>query len=305
MTVLSEDKVPGFVNPTQNPSNEDEYNDWVKLNQNWWEKHPMVYNWDERIPYDEFTIDFYREVDRRFFTEANIILPFKNIPFERLINFSKLRDKKVLEIGIGNGSHAQLIAHYCKHFTGIDLTQYATKSTRERMNLFKISNAQIFQMNAEKMSFSDNAFDFVWSWGVIHHSANPKMILSEINRVLVKGGGFTAMVYHRGYWNYYLKGIITGLVQGNLRDGLHKIRQINTDGAIARFYKIREWKKLLKENNFKIKRIQILGLKTEINPIPNNRFQSIFMSLIPDRMTRFCINNLRMGSYLVSEVIKK
>ena len=31
-----------------------------------------------------------------------------------------------------------------------------------------------------KMEFKDSYFDFVWSWGVIHHSANTNKIINEI-----------------------------------------------------------------------------------------------------------------------------
>ncbi|MBK7629849.1 MAG: class I SAM-dependent methyltransferase [Ignavibacteriales bacterium] len=42
-----------------------------------------------------------------------------------MIDFESLKNKKVLEIGVGNGSHAALLAKYAKDFTGIDLTDYA------------------------------------------------------------------------------------------------------------------------------------------------------------------------------------
>ncbi len=80
---------------------------------------------------------------------------------------------------MGNGSHAQLLASHCKSFTGIDLTEYSIESTKKRMAVFGIANATIIQMNAEQLDFPDNSFDYVWSWGVIHHSANTQKILED------------------------------------------------------------------------------------------------------------------------------
>ena len=36
------------------------------------------------------------------------------------------------------------------------------------------------------MEFADNSFDFIWSWGVIHHSADTQRVLREMHRVLTQ-----------------------------------------------------------------------------------------------------------------------
>ena len=35
-------------------------------------------------------------------------------------------------------------------------------------------------MDAEQMDFADGEFDFVWSWGVIHHSAHTGRIIEQV-----------------------------------------------------------------------------------------------------------------------------
>jgi ubiquinone/menaquinone biosynthesis C-methylase UbiE len=54
------------------------------------------------------------------------------------------------------------LARHAKSFTGIDLTDYAIKSTSERLKCFGLTGT-ILQMDAEEMSFSGSSFDFVWS----------------------------------------------------------------------------------------------------------------------------------------------
>src|SRR5207249_5020281 len=122
--------------------------------------------------------EYFREIDRRFLESARHYLDWRGQPFDDLIPFANLHDQDVLEIGVGQGTHAELIAPRCKSFTGIDLTSAATQMTSRRFEISGISGI-IKQMDAEDMVFADSSFDFIWSWGVIHHSANTRRILEE------------------------------------------------------------------------------------------------------------------------------
>lgn len=310
MSIFAENKAENFADPTQLPENQEERQKWLAANKNWWEKNPMRYDWldgkPDKIPYPEFSKEFYLEIDRRFFANANEYLPSQKIPFDGLIDFESLREKKVLEIGVGNGSHAQLLASHCREFTGIDLTEYGVRSTHQRMQVFGIKNAQILQMNAEDLHFADNSFDFVWSWGVIHHSANPQQILKEISRVLKPGGRFQAMVYYRSFWSYYAFGILAGIGRGYFFQGnsLHETVQKITDGAIARYYSPREWRHELEKAQLVPVEISIFGMKSAILPIPGSRLKYKILGLVPNAFSRFMTNTLRMGSFLVSTAQK-
>ena len=183
----------GFSRPTELPSTADQHEGWQNANRTWWETHPMRYDWKDGIPYEEFSQEFFAEIDRRFFSAVELYAPCKKIPFDWLIEFDSLRTKDVLEIGVGNGSHAQLLAEHAKSFAGIDLTEYSVRSTSERLRVFGLPGT-VAEMDAEKMLFPDKSFDFVWSWGVIHHSANTRKIIEEMYRVLRPGGEAVVMV---------------------------------------------------------------------------------------------------------------
>ena len=168
------------------------------------------YDWSTDLHSEEFSKEFFQEIDDRFFSNAQQYMPWRRRPFEALIDFDGLAEKDVLEIGVGNGSHAQLIAPHARSYWGIDITDYAVKSTSKRMECFGIDDARILRMDAERMGFADESFDFIWSWGVIHHSANTEQILREMRRVLRCGGSAVTMVYHRGLWNVlYLRGNVS------------------------------------------------------------------------------------------------
>lgn len=298
----------GFDAPTALPQTPEQAKAWQEANRSWWESHPMRYDFTETVKVEEFTREFYEEVDRRFFSDARPYLPYKNLPFESLIGFDTLSNKDVLEIGVGMGSHAQLLASHAGSFAGIDLTDYAVKSTTQRMKLFGLDkpNVRIMRMDAENLEFDDASFDFVWSWGVIHHSSNTRNVLREIHRVLRPGGRATTMVYHRNFWNYYIyAGFFGGIVKRHLfkTGSLHRVRQTEIDGALARFYTVDEWKDLVSEF-FKVEDIRIMGSKSELVPLPGGHVKSAVLRAIPDGVGRFFTNSCRMGTFLVSTLRK-
>lgn len=299
-------KLPeNFIQPTSLPESKEESAEWQKLNKKWWEEHPMRYDWNDNLGYKEFSKEFFEEVDKRFFESAKEYLPYSKIPFDPLINFEKLKDYNVLEIGVGMGSHASLLAKYAGNFTGIDLTDYAFKSTSKRFEVFKLPG-KIIRMDAENLQFDENTFDFIWSWGVIHHSANTLKILEEIKRVLKPGGEAVIMVYYKNYWNYwFVSGFLRGLVLGDLfkYKSINSIIQNYTDGATARYYTIKEWKDIVK-NLFQINYVKIMGMKSEPFPIPPGKFKNKFLNIIPNAFSRFLTNTLKMGSFLVSSLKK-
>ena len=217
---------------------------WQQQNRSWWEANPMRYDWNERIGANENSREFYEEIDRRHFFDAAQYTPPQTQPFDELVPFDRLEKMDVLEIGVGNGSHAQLIAPHCGSYTGVDITEYAVSSTRRRFDLFGIEGT-IVQMDAEQLEFPNNSFDLIWTWGVIHHSANTEQILRKMRRVLRPGGQAVVMVYHRSFLYYYLfNGFFRGIICGGLLKtrSLHKLVQLSTDGAIARFYSPSEWR---------------------------------------------------------------
>ena len=295
----------GFSQPTALPASTDEERGWQHANRDWWESHPMRYDWKGGIPYDEFSKEFYAEIDRRFFTAVELYAPCKKIPFDWLIDFDSLRTKDVLEIGVGNGSHAQLLAEHAKSFTGIDLTEYAVRSTSERMRAFGLAGT-VAQMDAEQMQFPDNSFDLVWTWGVIHHSANTRKIVEEMHRVLRPGGEAFVMVYHRTLWEYYVQGVLLATLSGQIFKpaALHESIQRRTDGAMARYYKASEWRQLVSDL-FLVKEIRIYGKKTELVPLPAGKLKDLLVGLMPNSFSRFLTNKCRWGSFLVSRLVKE
>ena len=296
-------KAEGFETPTMLPRDESERAAWQKANRDWWEATPMRYDWRESVEIEPNSREFYLEIDRRFLSSVKAFMPWRSRPFEQLIPYDRLPAMDVLEIGVGQGTHAQLIAPHCKSFTGIDLTVAASEATTRRLQLFGIEGA-IHRMDAEEMSFPDASFDYIWSWGVIHHSADTNRILQQMHRVLRPGGRATVMVYHRNWWNFLVvAGLLKGIFQGQFRElsNLHRVAQGATDGAIARYYTPKDWAALT-AGRFEIEQFRFYGVKSEVIPLPPGRLKRAIERIVPDFAARFGTNSLRMGTFLVAEM---
>ncbi len=91
------------------------------------------------------------------------------------------KDSVVLDLACGNGvSTANMNG---KMVVGLDLS--AKQMIRAKSKFKKIN----FVMgDAEKLPFKDNTFDYVVAINMLHHVYHPVKVLSEIFRVLKKGG---------------------------------------------------------------------------------------------------------------------
>jgi len=299
------DKLPDqFASPTALPTDA-RREEWQQQNRTWWEQNPMRYDWKDEIHAEEFSREFFAEIDRRFFEDAEQYMPASVLPFDALIPFQELGALDVLEIGVGSGSHAELLAPRCRSYTGIDLTEYAVRSTRARLD-HRGLRAPVVRMDAEQMTLPDDAFDLIWTWGVIHHSADTAKVLREMHRVLRPGGRAIVMVYHRSFlYAYIYTALLRGIFGGGLlKHSLHELLQLNTDGAIARFYRPREWRALIEQERFALEAQRIMGQKSEVILLPPGRIKQLITRATPNVLTRFITNTCRQGSFLITTIRK-
>ena len=207
-------------------------------NQDWWEQNPMFYDWDNPPDGSDLTAEFFKKIDTEF-ASCHALLNNPDWPrcriLENFIDYGALEGKKVLEIGCGGGLVASDIARSGAKLTAIDLTQTAINTTTERFSQMKLKG-DIRQADAENMPFNDASFEFVVSWGVIHHSGNMQKIVDEIYRVLKPGGRAFIMVYSKNSLRYRIfVPFWLGVMRGKLlTSSVEEIAGQITDGAIAR-----------------------------------------------------------------------
>jgi SAM-dependent methyltransferase len=111
-------------------------------------------------------------------------------------DFESAKGKKVLEIGVGLGADHQRFAEARADLYGIDLTERAVEHTRQRLTLFGF-RSRLAVGDAENLAFQDESIDWVYSWGVLHHSPDTPRAVQEVLRVLKRGGLAKVMIYHK------------------------------------------------------------------------------------------------------------
>ena len=184
----------------------------------WWSAHPMTYaKTHGEVDYGAEEVafgsaEFFAQADRRLL-QWNAPLHGSR-PFDRLFPYGDYAGKPVLEIGCGMGAMASFWARSGARVTAVDLAERSIEQTRRRFELFGLS-ADIRQADARRLPFPDASFDFVYSWGVLHHSPDLRQSIAEMMRVLKPGGGFGVMLYHR---HSFLYGYTIRFVEGFLHN---------------------------------------------------------------------------------------
>jgi SAM-dependent methyltransferase len=274
-----------------------------QLNENWWENNPMTYDWENTLRFPAGSPEWFGEIDRRFLSASYFARGKDGQAFGRFMKSEQIAGKEVLEVGCGMGTHAAMLARAGAQLTAIDLTERAVAVTRHRFEVFRLAG-NIQRADAEKLPFADRAFDFVWSWGVIHHSSSFERCIGEIARVLRPGGRLMMMVYYRPSIVYYVNnGLIRGILMGQLlRRSLQQIYVETGDGAYARVFNKRELYDHLGSAFDDIK-ISVVGLKAELFPIPRTRFKEMLERATPEWLASAILG--RWGAMVVAEAVRK
>ena len=95
----------------------------------------------------------------------------------------------VLDVGCGSGAQTLFFLNKGFHVFAIDIEKESIIRTLKTIEDYSADNYEIKEMNAEKMTFSDEKFDVVYINCMLMHT-NAKKVISEAKRVLKRGGLF-------------------------------------------------------------------------------------------------------------------
>jgi ubiquinone/menaquinone biosynthesis C-methylase UbiE len=110
----------------------------------------------------------------------------------------EVKDRTVLDAGCGTGIFSIIFANAgAAKVTGIDISQGSLNTAQGLKEKFRLDNAEFLQQDMLNLPFPDEAFDIVWAWGTVHHTIDPFGAVSELLRVLKKGGSILLAVYTR------------------------------------------------------------------------------------------------------------
>ena len=252
-------------------------------NASWWNERPMAYDWHAQGAAEAGTAAWFDQIDAGFLHGSRLFASAQR-PFDRIMPLDQLQGKRVLEIGCGMGFHTETLARAGAQVTAVDLTEHAVNMTRRRLEL-RALQAEVLQADAERLPFQDRSFDFVWSWGVIHHSARTGRIARHIARVLKPEGECRVMVYNREGTSakvallrgHYLRGAF-------LRRSREESLYAMTDGFSARYYVKDQFEDLFRAFFDEVSS-EVCGQDVDVLPLPRG-LRSSMLRLIPERYQR-------------------
>lgn len=123
------------------------------------------------------------------------------------------KGKVVLDAGCGSGRWAYALASLGAQVVAVDLTEEGVEITHQATAGFE--NAAVLQASLFHLPFKPMAFDFVVSWGVLHHTPDTKAAFGRLVPLIKKGGCGYIMVYEK---HNPLKFACTNLLRRILRN---------------------------------------------------------------------------------------
>lgn len=192
----------------------------------------------------------------------------------RLVPFEKHRGKRVLELGCGAGYDAYSFARAGARYVGIDITAENVERTRAHLRLMGL-DGDVRQADAEDLPFDDEAFDSIYSNGVLHHTPDISRALAEAERVLAPGGDIYLIVYHRDsafhwltlyLWGWWLQGDRNRYA--SFQDRLARIEHRTAVAApLVNVYSRSEVRRVLRAAGFEPTRLSVRKLVHEDLPM--------------------------------------
>lgn len=156
------------------------------------------------------TREYFDEVEaRKYFVEPHIL---------GFANFPRWKDRKVLEIGCGIGTDAVSFARAGADYTAVELSTVSLELAKKRFGVYGLAGC-FRQGNAEEVEHlvGHERFDLVYSFGVIHHTPNPRAVIESARRVVKPEGELRIMLYARHSWKAIM--IEAGLDQPEAQSG--------------------------------------------------------------------------------------
>lgn len=143
--------------------------------------------------------EYFDEVEnKKYFVEPHI---------PSFAEFETWRGKRVLEVGCGIGTEATNFARHGAILTVVELSPESLELTKKRFAVYGLT-ANFILGNAEDLDSllaPEEKFDLIWSFGVIHHSPHPEIILKKCKDLLKEDGEIRMMVYSKiSYKLFYL-----------------------------------------------------------------------------------------------------
>jgi len=213
----------------------------------YWNNQPCNIN-HSSLPLN--TKEYYDEVEKKkYFVEPHIIT---------FADFNKWKDKEILELGCGIGTDSINFARAGGNLTIIELSEVSLNICKKRFETFGLKATFIcgnIEMLNEYIS-PNKQFDLIYSFGVIHHTIEPKKVINGIFNLLKKDGELRFMVYSKvSYKLFWL------MLENNIKDLSEGFKLVSNESEaksncpMTHIYSFDDIKNKLLDERFKIMKI--------------------------------------------------
>jgi len=170
----------------------------------------------EITDFEEDIITFFRKtgIDSKIYLYLGNPILERDYPTLKDVKYypdgSFLNGKVILDVGCGMGRYLNVVKDYKCEAIGLDLS---LSVERGRKLLKDYSNIHLVQGDIMNPPFRREAFDFMYSIGVLHHTPNTKLAFESIVPLCRIGGTISIYVYPPQYWQDVIRGTITKILR--------------------------------------------------------------------------------------------
>lgn len=164
--------------------------------QEFWSNHPCMGEWDDKQKQFEQVREYRYQTHPWLHKEVS--------------EFEAHQKDVVLEVGCSQGiDMTEFVRSGVKAYIGLDLTLKGLLIAKRRLEYYGLYDRDVNLLcaDAEVLPLVDGQIDYVYSYGVIHHSENTQRIIDQIYRVLRPGGAFTIMYYYKYSLTTFIEGM--------------------------------------------------------------------------------------------------
>jgi SAM-dependent methyltransferase len=112
------------------------------------------------------------------------------------INTDQLSHKRILDVGCGYGRFVDLFSEYGREVVGVDLSYSVDEAFR---NCGLRRSVHIAQADLFNMPFKEGIFNLVFSFGVLHHTADTRRAFMELPKYVKPGGKLAVFIYAKWF----------------------------------------------------------------------------------------------------------
>ncbi|PYV64858.1 MAG: class I SAM-dependent methyltransferase, partial [Acidobacteria bacterium] len=199
------------------------------------------------------TRQYFDEVEaRKYFVEPHIPI---------FAEFPHWSGKKVLEVGCGIGTDTVSFARHGALVTSVDLSVRSVEIARQRVGVYGLEKqVRFYFANAEELScyVPVEPYDLIYSFGVIHHTPHPEVVLEQLRQYTRPGTTIKVMVYHRRSWK------VAWILLSEGRGKFWKLQELVAKNSEAQMgcpvtytYTRREGRELLERHGFRVRDSQV------------------------------------------------